>query len=107
MKRVFTADNRALAWHVKNILESNSVEAQVRNDTLHSAQGGIPLTECNPEVWVTNPGDEQVALQIIEEQLNASQAEQAPEWKCTNCGEQNFGQFEICWNCQSESGAGE
>jgi hypothetical protein len=102
MKRVYTADNRALAWHIKNILQSNSIEAEVRNDTLHSAQGGIPVNECYPEVWVINEADELPAAKLIEEQQNSDQAIQKPQWNCSNCGEQNFGQFEICWNCQSE-----
>ncbi len=100
MKRVYTADNRALAWHMKNVLESNSVNAEVRNDTLHSAQGGVPITECNPEVWVLNDGDEESALRIIAGQLDDPGSEQS-DWQCENCHESNFGQFELCWNCQS------
>ena len=103
MKRVYTADNRALAWHIKNVLQSNSIESEVRNDTLHSAQGGIPVNDCYPEVWILNEADESLATQLIEEQNKPEQHEQKAEWKCSNCGEQNFGQFEICWNCQSES----
>ena len=102
MKRVFTADNRALAWHIKNILQSNSVEAEVRNDTLHSAQGGVPINDSNPEVWIYHDADEEIATQLIEEQIKPSQSEQKPDWNCKNCGEQNFAQFEICWNCQTE-----
>jgi hypothetical protein len=102
MKRVFTADNRALAWHMKNILQSNSIEAEVRNDTLHSAQGGVPVNDCNPEVWIVDDADEKMATQLIEEQNNPSESEQKSDWDCKNCGEKNFAQFEICWNCQTE-----
>ncbi|MBL4821362.1 MAG: DUF2007 domain-containing protein [Gammaproteobacteria bacterium] len=101
MIRVFTADNRALAWHIKNILQSNSIEAEVRNDTLHSAQGGIPLNECNPEVWVVREADEQQALQLIDENSGIDLESAPPPWKCGSCGEQNLGQFDICWNCQA------
>lgn len=101
MKRVFTADNIALAWHVNNILQSNSIKAEVRNDSLHSAQGGIPVTECNPEVWIFNETDEQLAAQLIEEQQSSDQTIQKPDWNCAKCGEQNFAQFKICWNCQT------
>ena len=101
MKRVYTADNRALAWHMKNVLESNTVEAEVRNDTLHSAQGGVPITECNPEVWVVHDSDEDTALRIIAEQLKVTSSEDNL-WQCKNCREKNYGQFELCWNCQSE-----
>jgi hypothetical protein len=102
MKRVYTADNRALAWHIKNVLESNTVEAEVRNDTLHSAQGGVPITECNPEVWVVRDSDEETALRIIAEQRDVTSSEES-QWQCGNCGETNFGQFDLCWNCQSEN----
>ena len=101
MKRVYTADNRAMAWHIKNILESNTVEAEVRNDTLHSAQGGVPINESNPEVWVVHDSDAETARRLIEEHVESAPADTS-EWHCDNCGETNFGQFDICWNCQSE-----
>jgi len=103
MKRVYTADTRALAWHIKNVLESNTVEAEVRNDTLHSAQGGIPVNECNPEVWVVHDSDAETARRLIEEQVESGLGEEK-QWQCANCGETNFDQFDICWNCQSEAG---
>ncbi|MBT8147056.1 MAG: DUF2007 domain-containing protein [Gammaproteobacteria bacterium] len=101
MKRVYTADNRALAWHIKNVLESNTVGAEVRNDTLHSAQGGLPITECNPEVWVVNDSDEETALRIIAEQVEAESSDENL-WQCKGCGEKNYDQFDMCWKCQSE-----
>jgi len=104
MKRVYTADNRALAWHIKNVLESNTVEAEVRNDTLHSAQGGVPVNVANPEVWVVHDSDEETALRLIQEEIEPS-LEQETQWQCRNCGETNFGQFDLCWNCQSEQTA--
>ena len=54
------------------MLESNTIAAEVRNDTLHSAQGGIPINEANPVVWVVNDSDEETALRIIKEQADAS-----------------------------------
>lgn len=101
MKKVYTADNRAQAWHIRNVLESNTVAAQVRNDTLHSAQGGIPINEANPEVWVVNDSDAETALRLIREQAEASLGDE-DTWQCGNCAETNYGQFELCWNCQSE-----
>jgi len=100
MKLVYTADNRAMAWHIKNVLHSNAVKAEVHNDTLRSAQGGVPVNECSPEVWVLHDSDEAVARQLINE---AAEAPDLPEWTCAGCGELNFGQFDICWNCQSEA----
>ncbi len=105
MKRVYTADNRALAWHIKNILESNTVAAEVRNDTLHSAQGGVPVNECNPEVWVVHDSDAETARQLIAEQVESA-LEDETQWQCVTCGEPNFGQFDLCWNCQSERNGG-
>ena len=61
------------------------------------------MNDCYPEVWILNEADESRATQLIEEQNNPEQLEQKAEWKCSNCGEENFGQFEICWNCQTES----
>jgi hypothetical protein len=101
MKRVYTADNRAMAWHVRNVLASNAVEAEVRNDILRSAQGPVPVNECNPEVWILHDGDEETVRQLLDEIFTAPLEETS--WQCDNCGETNYGQFDICWNCQSES----
>ena len=54
---------------------------------------GIYKTLC--EVWVA-PDDEQRARQIMAE--NETNAD-APPRNCVHCGEENPGNFDICWKC--------
>lgn len=100
MKRVYTADSVAMAWHMRNVLEQHDIGAQVRNDNLYSVAGEVPIHECQPEVWV-KPLDFRRAEQIIRELEQSNSARQeGPDWTCSHCQESNFDTFDICWNCQ-------
>jgi hypothetical protein len=100
MKRVYTADSAAMAWHIKNVLEHNNIDAIVRNEGLMSVAGEVPITECQPQVWVLNNLYEKLAEQIIKEAVGG-QVIEGPDWICRNCNESNAANFAICWNCQS------
>ncbi|HAJ75549.1 MAG: DUF2007 domain-containing protein [Gammaproteobacteria bacterium] len=99
MKRVYTADSIAMAWHIRNVLEQHDIASTVRNDKLYSVAGELPVTECLPEVWVSHNQDAERAEQIVLD-LNFNE-EELPDWKCTACSEDNAGNFTICWNCQN------
>lgn len=100
MKRVYTADSAAMAWHIKNVLEHNNIDAVVKNEGLLSIAGEVPITECQPQVWVLNNLYVKLAEQLIQE-IVGGQAVDGPDWECRDCGEGNLASFAICWNCQS------
>ena len=104
MKLVYTADNVAMAWHVRNLLEQYDIAAIVRNDKLYSVAGEMPVHECLPEVWVEEQLMVRRAEQIIRK-LAIPVSEQGEEWKCKNCGEVNAASFDLCWNCQDTNEA--
>lgn len=87
-----------MAWHMRNVLEQYGIEAQIRNANLFSVAGELPINECMPEVWV-KPLDERRAEQIIRE-LELAEDGSEPDWCCPGCGENNAGNFAICWRCQ-------
>ena len=97
MNRVYTADNVAMAWHVRNVLQQYGITATVINDKLYSIAGEIPVNECLPEVWVEKKLDVRRAEQIIKK-LEAPV--EGGDWACGKCGELNTGAFDLCWNCQ-------
>ncbi len=99
MKRVYSTDNIAKAWNIRNVLEQHDIAAVVKNQQLYSVAGEIPVTECLPEVWV-KPLYFARAEQIILEIENSSQLEDS-EWHCRDCGESNAANFALCWNCES------
>ncbi len=99
MKRIYTADSVAMAWHIRNVLEQYDIYAEVKNDKLASIAGETPITESMPEVWV-KPLYAKRAEQIVHEVLSSENTPDGEDWVCADCSEQNAANFDICWNCQ-------
>ncbi|MDJ0916338.1 MAG: DUF2007 domain-containing protein [Woeseiaceae bacterium] len=97
MKKLTSADSLILINHYKNILESEGIPAEVRNQHLGSILGEMPFAETWPELWVRNDMDFDRAKQLIDDSI----ADESPEkgWRCEACGEDNERQFAVCWNC--------
>lgn len=96
---VFQGTTVVEAAHVRNVLESAGVAAELRNDQLWSALGEIPVIEAWPQVWVVDLADVERARAILRD-LERGPA--APSWTCTACGEWLEGQFTSCWQCGHE-----
>jgi len=94
LKRVFSSFNRIAVHHAKNLLSSEGIAAEVRNEFLSSAMGELPPAECQAELWVLNDEDAATAFGVLRRPPPAG-----PEWKCGNCGESSGPQFTQCWNC--------
>lgn len=96
MKKLTTAESLITIKHYKNLLESEGISTEVRNEHLSSIFGEVPFFETWPELWVINDLDYDRALQLIK----AADADSPKEpWKCPKCGEECEGQFAVCWNC--------
>ena len=57
----------------------------------------MPPNECWPRLYVDDQDFER-AQQIVQAELD-SRPTDAPSWTCPQCGEENEGQFVICWKC--------
>ncbi len=99
MKRVYSTDNIAKAWNIRNVLEQYDIQAVVRNQQLYSIAGEVPITECMPEVWV-KPLYFARAEQIIAE-IENNPVTDGPDWQCRECGETNALNFALCWKCEA------
>ncbi len=97
MKRVFSHNNLAIVYNIKNILEINQIECLLRNELISSAAGEVPPTDAWPEVWVQHAADEKKAENLINEALNGDPTKTS--WLCGGCGETNAPAFEVCWQC--------
>ncbi|HSN71857.1 MAG TPA: DUF2007 domain-containing protein [Steroidobacteraceae bacterium] len=97
MRKVFSSELLIEVSHLKNVLETEGIRCQIRNDRLSGALGEIPFLECWPELWLVDPGDELRARGLIEAEL--ADAPVAPAWTCPDCGERIEGQFAECWRC--------
>lgn len=100
MKRVFSSENTIDVWQVRNLLEVEGIDTVVKNADMVSAFGEVPFVESWPEVWVTDPADYELALDIVDEYLYAEDDDR-PDWRCSKCRERNDAAFAVCWNCQT------
>ncbi|MCU0975068.1 MAG: DUF2007 domain-containing protein [Steroidobacteraceae bacterium] len=97
MKRVYTAESLVQVVHVRNLLQSEGIRTELRNERLGGAVGEIPFLEAWPELWVAELEFDR-AQELIELELHSHGLEE-PEWTCTGCGERVEGQFGECWKC--------
>ena len=58
MKRVFTSHDPMLAGYLRAVLEEHGIGCIVKNEYLLGGAGELPPSECWPEVWVVEDGDE-------------------------------------------------
>ncbi len=65
MKRVFTAPTITEAHLIRGILESEGIEAFLKNEHLSGLAGGIPFMEAWPEVWIIDDDETEHAEAII------------------------------------------
>ena len=97
MKKLTTADSIITINHWKNLLEAEGIPTEIRNEHLGSILGEMPFPEVWPELWVKNDLDYDRAKQLID--TAATDESPTRPWRCSNCGEENEGQFAACWNC--------
>ena len=93
MKRVFSSYNAILAHHVRNLLEAEGIETEMRNLMLSSAMGELPPAECQAELWVQDQDASRAEAAL------SRPAVAGPDWKCPACGEISGAQFTQCWRC--------
>ena len=97
MQRVFTAATLLEAYLVQQMLEAEFIPALVFNENAHGAAGELPITDVWPEVWIKDDRHRSEARSIIECYEAKSSGETLTP--CAQCGENNPGNFELCWHC--------
>lgn len=97
MKKVTSSESLITISHFKNVLESEGIEAFIRNEHLGSIVGEMPFQEVWPQLWVRNDLDYDRAVQLIDRAVTDESP--AASWKCANCDAENEGQFAACWSC--------
>jgi len=100
MKRLYTfnAGDVAGLSLLRAELDLAGITYVTRNDGLFSAAGGVPVTECHPEVWVLENEHFDRADRILRDWLTPAKRGKLP-WQCPECAEELDAQFESCWNC--------
>jgi len=99
MKRIYSNDNLVAVHSAKNLLELSGIDCVLKNE--HSNTMGAAFGSSNlVELWVEKSDDYEKAKSIIDDKIVHPQ--ESSVWFCQNCKEKNEGNFEVCWNCQSE-----
>ena len=57
MKKLTSADSLITINHYKNLLASEGIPSEIRNEHLGSIMGEMPFVETWPELWVVNDLD--------------------------------------------------
>ena len=95
--RVDGARNIGEATLLKSALEAHDIEVGFRGEHLPSIAGELPPNEAQVEIWV-RVENEARAREILA-RLRAP-APELPPRACVKCGEENPGNFELCWKCE-------
>ncbi|MFH4663437.1 DUF2007 domain-containing protein [Vibrio cidicii] len=96
--RVFTANSPVEAHIVCQLLRSENIECEIRGENLFGLKGELPATsESDPYIWIHKPQQYQTAMKIVSQYLHQSCV--STYWCCSNYGEENEGQFALCWCC--------
>lgn len=97
MKKLTSAPTIVTIHHFRNVLEAEGIASVIRNEHLGSILGDMPFAETWPQLWVVNDLDYDRAKQLISD--DAIDESPQHDWRCSNCKEENEGQFSACWKC--------
>jgi len=95
MKRVFRAASLIQVAHARNVLLTEGIQSELRNQYLAGALGDLPMLETWPQLFVDD-SDEPAALRAL---ARAATAPAGAPWSCPGCGEVLEPQFTSCWRC--------
>lgn len=97
MIRIYSNESSLLVNHMKNLLESNGIFCQIKNESMQGIGIG-ELGMCWPELWIKETAKQGEAEKLIEGVLTKVE-DVGEDWSCESCSEINEGTFNICWNC--------
>jgi len=98
MKTVHASFDTILLGYLVGLLQSEGIEAEIRNQYSAGAFGELPPTDVMPEVCVEERQFDR-ATQIVSDALSADSTTDLPAWECPECKEKVEGQFAQCWHC--------
>lgn len=96
MKLLYTNPNRLIVENIKNVIENAGIKVKLQNEFAGGGIGELAPIDAWPELWLVNESDFDRANKLLDQINN----ETKNEWTCKHCGEDNGGNFEVCWKCQ-------
>lgn len=99
MIQIFSNENAMIVHGVKNLLELNEIDCFLKNEHASTSGANLGLGNLAIELWIHDASLKDRALALIEE--TKTQVSNAEPWICEKCKQDNEGNFDLCWNCQS------
>ncbi len=96
MKILYQAADRVEAQLLKDHLASFHIETLIQGEYLSGGTGELPALQF-PVLWVLDERDLERGRNLIDDYFQQRTGHSA--WRCSRCGEDNEGQFAMCWNC--------
>jgi len=101
MSLVYRNENPLFVHSAKNILDINRIDSFLKNE--HGSTMGPEFGATNLlELWVSDSKEYRKALSLIKNDMENQTVKAS--WICRECKEENEGNFELCWSCQSNRG---
>ncbi|MFT5578849.1 MAG: hypothetical protein ACI9WS_001604 [Paraglaciecola psychrophila] len=97
MKHIYTSESIIALYSIKNVLARNDITSFVKNEHSISSGARFGISNLFLELWIDDKQDYAKAKTIIDHEID--NPPQKESWRCTQCGEQNDGNFEVCWQC--------
>lgn len=104
MQKVYEHEQLLWVAQAQQILAAADVACSIRNEFSSNVMGEIPFVEVWPELWIHDPGQAPKADALLKQWLKTMResertSQDLPNWICGACGEENEGQFALCWSC--------
>ena len=65
MTRVHTSPNAVEIHNLKNVLQAQGIECEIRGEFRKAAAGELPVSECWVELWIIDDTEEENAQRIL------------------------------------------
>lgn len=102
MKKLFASEDAFELQAIRSELDALAIPYMVKNEFAGGALGELPWQEAQQELWLVDETWFNRASKVVnafENKLKATAESHRSEWTCSDCGEENGGAFEVCWQC--------
>jgi hypothetical protein len=98
MVKIYSSQNGVEVHNLKNVLEAQGIDCEIRGENLTAGLGELPVFDCLTELWVVDDSMVDDAKLV----LSRSTRMASEPWNCPKCGESVEAEFGQCWNCQGD-----
>lgn len=98
MKKLYSAENRLLVFHIKNLLDAEGVDTQLKNEFAGGGVGDIAPLDTWLELWVSDNEFAAAGLKL-KHIVHGLENPSSKTIQCKHCAETSDAHFKVCWNC--------